>query len=135
MQNNTIQKNDYEELEEKEIVYEYTSDDRVQAIVVGCDAGLGITIVNKEDTSEKLVCLPGPESHLSGDYEELGGDAVYNVLFPFIVEKIKEGLLCSDDINEALASADSRYEYLLYLEKRVGGVLRRTPMYSCPFDM
>ena len=80
---------DYSHLEGKEIQwinngYEYTG------IVVNVDYDIGVTIVNKDDKTDKLTCLNGPMSPNKEHYEYF--KKTYKTDFYSTVRQIKKGL-------------------------------------------
>jgi len=56
-------KTDFPELEGKVVTFITNGDPvEVQGIVVGCNYDIGITIVNTEDKTDKLLCMNGKVS-------------------------------------------------------------------------
>lgn len=89
---------DYSELEGLEVDYE-TGTRTIKGIVAGCEPGLGISIVGKDDPSLYLYCLVGPDSP---QWKKMNNKQTKNFdkAFQRIVEAIKQGKipngLCDD---------------------------------------
>jgi len=67
-----MMKTDFPELEGKIITFIPNGEPvEVQGVVVGCNYDIGITIVNAEDKTDKLVCMNGSVSkyHIKNNYK------------------------------------------------------------------
>ena len=84
---------DIESLIGKEIDWIGDTGQTRRAVVAAVVEGVGITLVDAKDKELKLTCLHGPNSK---------GDTTYNydVLFPRIIEMIKEGVYDAIETSE-----------------------------------
>ena len=80
-----------EALEGKEIDWTHEGVEE-RGIVAGCDLDVGITVVNKANKEDSLVCLPGPSVK---DYKYFKKD--YKALFNLYVNMIMEGKIVGED--------------------------------------
>lgn len=80
----------YEELEGK-IIDCYNEGIHKKGRVVGCDPDIGITIVDKDDPNDYLLCLIGPSSPLWIKNNEGYCKKRHKILFEELVDQIKKG--------------------------------------------
>ena len=79
---------DYSELEGATLKYDSGSRIR-NAVVVGIDMGIGVTVVNSDNKEEHLICLAGPKSPIFDGYTR-----IYYTLFFMTVNMIKKKYFC-----------------------------------------
>ena len=82
----TADPNDYPEFSGIEIPWERPNGQIETGLIVGVNFDVGITIVNKNDTSQKLTCLVGKSS--KGYYMN---DDDYEEVFYCLLSMIKKG--------------------------------------------
>lgn len=80
-------------LEGKEVTYKYPSGNTKIGIVTGCNRSIGITIQNRENLDNYLLCLNGPSSPIwkRKPTTKIRLDE-YNRLFNAIINQIIEGV-------------------------------------------
>jgi hypothetical protein len=89
---------DYSELLDKEVkVIEANGLISYTGIVIGIDFDIGITIINKEDKDDYLLCYLGETVQPAEDEEE---KELYNRLFSWAVEAIRQGVMDFKESNE-----------------------------------
>ena len=96
-----MSKKDYPELEGKEITY-MADDKPTQAIVVGCNYDIGITIVSKEDKDCYLSCYIGRSAPNWVKDEEETYKQTWKPMFYSRVRQIKNGLVDPELANRIL---------------------------------
>ncbi len=85
---------DYSKLEGKEITIITTKNGETveyQAVVIGCDYDIGITIVKADDHNHYLFCLIGPSAPNFTDHPNALKE--HKWYFFYKVRKIKQGIL------------------------------------------
>jgi len=95
---------DYSVLEGREVKFvdinnKYNMHNKI-GIVVGCDRDIGITIINKHNNKDYLLCHPGPSSHLIVKQQHLAEPSV--VAFNYIITLIRDGVIDIDVLVEYL---------------------------------
>jgi len=93
---------DYSVLEGREVKFvdvdnKYNVHNKI-GIVVGCDRDIGITIINKHDEKEYLLCHPGPSSPQMARYQSLVEGSI--AIFDCIVMFIRDGVIDSDVVEK-----------------------------------
>ena len=95
-------KRDYPELEGKVVKYKYTDGTSVDALVVGVNYDIGITLTGSPKNDIYHFCLTGPLSPLWKD--TWGTESVrrelYDILFRNIVKMIKEKEVAQKTIDD-----------------------------------
>jgi len=86
---------DYSVLEGREVKFvdlnnKYNVNNKI-GIVVGCDRDIGITIINKYDENEYLLCHPGPSSSQMAGKEDMVEGCL--AVFDFTVALIRDGVI------------------------------------------
>jgi hypothetical protein len=97
---NSKEKRSYPELEGKDIVWSNSclNDGReYEAVVIGCDYHIGITIVDKYDKDDYLTCVNGPLSPRYKDKPMSRRELqAYNKKFKLVLLMISEGFYDTD---------------------------------------
>ena len=97
---NSKEKRSYPELEGKDIVWfnsGLNDGKEYEAVVIGCDYHIGITIVDKYDKDDYLTCINGPLSPRY-KYEPMSRLKLqaYNKKFKLVLLMISEGFYDTD---------------------------------------
>jgi len=95
---------DYSVLEGGEVKFvdinnKYKAHNKI-GIVVGCDRDIGITIINKHNNKDYLLCHPGPSSSLMAKQQHLVESSI--AVFNYIITLIRDGVIDVDVLVEHL---------------------------------
>ena len=91
----------------KELKYVFLSGETVDAVVVENEKSIGLTIVERDNPDNYLVCLHGPLSPLLKDHENK--DKLINDYLnarKAVVQGIKKGILYATDFGKAGVECD-----------------------------
>jgi hypothetical protein len=96
----TVGQDDFPELEGKVIIVDLGGA-VYGGLVVGCNRGVGVTIVNAEDRYDYLFCLRGcvAPGHIKGKEKH------DKVVFEYTLQAIKDGVFNLDELQQALVDA------------------------------
>lgn len=93
-----------EDLEGKKIVVYRDDYGFMDAIVAGCEKGIGITLVNKEDKEQELYCMNYMVKNLTE--EEIKH---LNKKFDWIVDRLKEGMFDLEEYQKTFDVVNKSY--------------------------
>jgi len=85
---------DYSVLEGKEIKHNSRKGIVYPGVVAGCDFDIGITIADKDNNNQPLLCMSGPS------IGNMYSDTDYTKLFDFVVTQIRDGVTDSETLDE-----------------------------------
>jgi hypothetical protein len=111
-------KTTFEELEGREVFFPDFKDEYQRGIVIGCDYDIGITVVDKNDKTNYLMCCPGPSAP-----EDYMGEG-YKTIFYSIISMIKKSEIHAHKINKLRTMVDFGYSHRNH----------HSGMAKCPFS-
>ena len=118
---------DYSHLEGKAVTYDEGNGIKHRLIVVGCEEGVGCTIVKEENPDDIVLCFIGPMSP-SFNFEEDPDGSIHKEYFDALIPQLEAGHIDGTVFDEIAKKNDQIAVFSPFMQA-VMGVHDR-----CPFN-